>query len=335
MTTERLPAPRDSHPPRSLVTGGAGFVGSTLVDRLLAAGHRVTVVDDMSRGHLRNLPSDHPSLTVHEIDVRDPSLPRLVAAARPEVVFHLAARIDVRASVADPRGDADVNVLGTLAVAEAARHAGARKIVFASSGGAIYGDTAPLPVAESTPVEPLSPYGVAKVSGELYLNALSRLHGLTCTHLAMANIYGPRQDPHGEAGVVAVFIDALLAGRPTRVFGDGGNTRDYVYVGDVAAAFVAAARPVGDRRRFHVGTGVQTSDRQLHGLIAAAVGAPDTPGFAPARLGDLRASALDATAARRDLGWSPRTPLAEGLARTVAARRADLAGVPGGPDGAR
>ncbi len=325
-----------------LVTGGAGFVGSTLVDLLLDRGHRVTVVDDLSRGRLDHLPRDHPALTGPAADVRPPALPRLTAAARPAVVFHLAARIDVRASVADPVADADVHVLGPLAVGEAARPAGARKLGFAASGGALYGDDAPLPATEATPVDPLSPYGVAKASGELYLNALSRLHGIDCTHLAMANIYGPRQDPHGEAGVVAVFVDALLTGRPTRVFGDGGNTRDYVHVADVAAAFVAAAGPVGNRRRFHVGTGVQTSDRELHRMVAAAVGAPDTPGVAPARLGDLRASALDASAARRDLGWWPRIPLAAGLAGTVAARRAELRatrpallGVTGAPDGPR
>jgi UDP-glucose 4-epimerase len=322
-----IPGPR-SGGTSVLVTGGAGFVGSTLVDLLLADGHRVTVVDNLSRGRRTNLPPDHRALTLHEADVRDPGLPALLDRCRPEVVFHLAAQIDVRASVIDPRTDADVNVLGTLAVAEAARRAGTRKVVFASSGGAIYGSATPLPLPESTPVAPLSPYGVAKVSGELYLNALSRLHGLQCTHLAMANVYGPRQDPHGEAGVVAVFIDALLAGRPTRVFGDGGNTRDYVYVRDAAAAFAAAAGPIGDRRRFHVGTGVQTSDLELHRLIAAELGVPNTPQHAPARLGDLRASALDAGAAARDLGWRPRIGLAEGIARTVEAHRAALTSLP-------
>lgn len=306
---------------RTLVTGGAGFIGSTLVDLLLAAGHQVTVVDDFSRGREENLPTGHRELTVRELDIRDDALGRVFAEARPEVVFHLAAQIDVRSSVADPRADADVNVLGTIAVAEAARRSGARKIVFASSGGSIYGDPAVLPVTETTPVDPLSPYAVAKVSGELYLNALSRLHGLQCTHLAMANVYGPRQDPRGEAGVVAVFIDAMLAGRPTRVYGDGGNTRDYVFVGDAAAAFQAAAGPIGDRRRYHVGTGVQTSDRDLHRLIAATLDVPDAPEHAPARLGDLRASALDAARAGRELGWRPSYPLSDGIHRTIDHRR--------------
>lgn len=306
---------------RALVTGGAGFIGSTLVDLLLGAGHRVTVVDHFGRGREENLPVGHPLLAVRTLDIRDPGLAGVVADARPEVVFHLAAQIDVRASVVDPRFDADVNVLGTVAVAEAARRAGARKIVFASSGGSIYGEPPVLPVVEETPVDPLSPYAVAKVSGELYLNALSRLHGLQCTHLAMANVYGPRQDPGGEAGVVAIFVDALLAGRPTRVFGDGGNTRDYVYVGDAAAAFLAAAGPVGDRRRYHVGTGVPTSDRELHRLIARVLGVPDAPGHAPARLGDLRASALDAGRAGRELGWRPRTDLERGITATVDHRR--------------
>ena len=189
-----------------------------------------------------NLPLSHPRLAIRAMDIRDPALDLAVAEARPEVVFHLAAQIDVRASVADPRTDAEINVIGTVAVAEAARRAGARKIVFSSSGGSIYGNPRTLPVTEDQPVDPLSPYAVAKVSGELYLNAFAQLHGLQCTHLALANVYGPRQDPQGEAGVVAVFAQALLSGRPTRVFGDGGNTRDYVYVDDVAAAFVAGRR---------------------------------------------------------------------------------------------
>ncbi len=320
MTTDRsaLPTPRrEARPFRALVTGGAGFIGSALVDALLAAGHQVTVVDNFSRGREVNLPLSHPRLAIRAVDIRDPALDLAVAEARPEVVFHLAAQIDVRASVADPRTDAEINVIGTVAVAEAARRAGARKIVFSSSGGSIYGNPRTLPVTEDQPVDPLSPYAVAKVSGELYLNAFAQLHGLQCTHLALANVYGPRQDPQGEAGVVAVFAQALLSGRPTRVFGDGGNTRDYVYVDDVAAAFVLAAGDAGNRRRFHVGTGVQVSDRRLHALVADAVGCPDRPDHAPARLGDLRASALDSSRARAELGWSPRFDLPQGIASTV------------------
>ncbi|MGH3876869.1 MAG: NAD-dependent epimerase/dehydratase family protein [Actinophytocola sp.] len=304
---------------RALVTGGAGFIGSTLVDRLLADGHEVAVVDDLSRNSLANLASARETgrLTVHELDINDPALAEVVAGAGPEVVFHLAAQIDVRHSVTDPRGDAAKNVLGTIAVAEAARRAGVRKVVFASSGGSIYGSPEDLPVAETAAINPKSPYGAGKVAGEVYLNSYRELYGLECTHLALANVYGPRQDPHGEAGVVAIFANALLTGHPTKLFGDGGNTRDYVYVGDVVAAFVAAAGPSGDGRRYNIGTGVQTSDRQLHTLVAGAANAPDEPETAAARLGDLRASALDATAATTELGWHPEVDIAEGVRRTV------------------
>jgi UDP-glucose 4-epimerase len=200
-----------------------------------------------------------------------------VTESAPEVIFHLAAQIDVRASVADPLNDANINILGTINLAEAARAAHVRKIVFTSSGGSIYGQRTRLPVTEDAPIDPLSPYAVARVSGEFYLNAYSQLHDLHCTHLALANVYGPRQDPHGEAGVVAIFVQALLQGRPTTVFGDGANTRDYVYVDEVATAFPRAGGEVGDRRRYNIGTGTQTSDSELHTLIAATVGAPDQP----------------------------------------------------------
>lgn len=303
----------------ALVTGGAGFIGSTLVDRLVADGHEVTVVDDLSRDSLGNLAHAQGSgrLTVCRLDINEPTLPDVVAQASPEVVFHLAAQIDVRHSVTDPRGDANRNVLGTIAVAEAARRAGARKIVFASSGGSIYGTPEDLPVDETAAINPKSPYGAGKVAGEVYLNTFRELYGLECTHLALANVYGPRQDPKGEAGVVAIFAGALLTGRPTKVFGDGANTRDYVYVGDVVSAFVAASGAAGGGRRFNIGTGVQTTDRELHTLVARAANAPDEPELAPARLGDLRASALDASAAAADLGWRPEVDVAEGVRRTV------------------
>ncbi|MPZ81708.1 MAG: NAD-dependent epimerase/dehydratase family protein [Actinophytocola sp.] len=304
---------------RTLVTGGAGFIGSTLVDRLISNGHEVAVVDNLSRDSRANLADalDTGRLTVHELDINDPELAAAVAGAAPEVVYHLAAQIDVRHSVTDPLDDATRNVLGTIAVAEAARKAGVRKVVFASSGGSIYGTPEDLPIAESTPVNPKVQYAASKVSAEVYLNAYRELYGLDCTHLALANVYGPRQDPHGEAGVVAIFTGALLAGRPTKVFGDGGNTRDYVYVGDVVSAFVAAAGSVGGGRRYNIGTGVQTSDRELHTLVARAANAPDEPELAPARLGDLRASALDASAAAAELGWHPEVDVAEGVHRTV------------------
>ena len=304
---------------RALVTGGAGFIGSTLVDRLLSDGHEVAVVDDLSRDSLANLAGAQETgrLALHRMDINDPALPDVVAGVAPEVVFHLAAQIDVRHSVADPRNDAQRNVIGTISVAEAARRAGVRKVVFASSGGSIYGTPEDLPVGEAVPVNPKSPYAASKVAGEVYLNTYRELYGLDCTHLAFANVYGPRQDPHGEAGVIAIFAGALLTGRPTKIFGDGGNTRDYVYVGDAVAALVAASGAAGGGRRYNIGTGVQTSDRQLHTLVARAANAPDEPEIAPARLGDLRASALDASAAIADLGWRPEVDVAEGVRRTV------------------
>jgi UDP-glucose 4-epimerase len=309
----------------ALVTGGAGFIGSHLTDRLVAGGHRVTVVDDLSNGREANLAAALASqrCSLHRHDVTAAAgLAELVAAAAPEVVFHLAAQIDVRASVADPVRDAAVNVLGTVAVLEAARLAGVDKVVFASSV-AVYGPHAPLPVREDCAPAPLSPYGVSKLAGEQYLRQYQRLHGLAGTTLLFGNVYGPRQDPHGEAGVVAIFTDALLAGRPTRVYGDGGNTRDYVYVGDVVDALLAAAEPgAGDGGRFNIGTGKATSDLELHAAVAEAAAAPHEPAFAPGRPGDLRAMVLDYTAATAQppagLGWTPRTTLAEGLARTVA-----------------
>lgn len=306
---------------RALVTGGAGFIGSTLVDRLLAEGHEVTVVDNLSRGRLENLESARAAgarFAFHELDVNDPAIEGVVAGARPEVVFHLAAQIDVRLSVEDPVHDAQVNVVGTVRLAEAARRAGVRRIVFTSSGGSIYGPVTELPVAESRPVDPLSPYAAGKVAGEIYLEMYSRLYGLEWAGVAPANVYGPRQDPHGEAGVVAIFSQRLLSGAPTRVFGDGGNTRDYVYVDDVVEAFIRAGTvPAAAGLRFNVGTGVETSDRELHSLVSGAVGAPDDPEYAPARLGDVARSALDAGRAGEVLGWSPQVPIADGVARTV------------------
>lgn len=306
---------------RALVTGGAGFIGSTLVDRLLAEGHEVTVVDDLSRGRLANLEAARRAgdrFTFHQLGLTAPAIEDVVASARPEVIFHLAAQIDVRLSVEDPVHDAEVNVVGTVRLAEAARRAEVRRIVFTSSGGSIYGPVTDLPVAETRPVDPLSPYAAGKVAGEIYLEMFSRLYGIEWTGVAPANVYGPRQDPHGEAGVVAIFSQRLLAGQPTRVFGDGGNTRDYVYVDDVVDAFVRAAQvEAASGQRFNVGTGVETTDRALHTLVAEAAGADDEPEYAPARLGDVARSALDATRARRVLGWAPQVSIREGVARTV------------------
>jgi UDP-glucose 4-epimerase len=251
------------------------------------------------------------------MSVTDPELPGVVAKGRPEVVCHLAAQIDVRKSVADPLHDATVNVVGTINVLSAAVAAGVRKVVFTSSGGSIYGTQTKLPVSERTKVGPESPYAASKASGELYLHAFRKMYGLEYTALALANVYGPRQDPHGEAGVVAIFGTALLTGQPTKVFGDGGNTRDYVFVDDVVDAFVRACGPAGNGRRFNIGTGVQTTDRELHSIVAKAVGSADDPEYAPPRVGDARSIALDASAARAGLGWEPWTRIEDGVLTTV------------------
>jgi UDP-glucose 4-epimerase len=305
-----------------LVTGGAGFIGSTLVDRLLAEGHSVAVVDSLWSGNAANLAgaqADHGDrLTVHHLDIRDPGVAQVMAEQPPEVVYHLAAQADVRVSVARPLFDADVNVMGSLNVIEAARRAGARKVVVASSGGTIYGEPAPeaLPVDESHPQRPVSPYGVAKKVVDDYLFAFEALHGLDFAALALANVYGPRQDPHGEAGVVAIFAGRLLAGQPCTVFGDGEQTRDFVYVDDVVDAFVRAAdRGAGEL--CNIGTGVETSVNRLYQAMATAAGVSDPAVHAPARQGELARSALNPGHAGEVLGWKPTTSLDDGTAAVL------------------
>ncbi len=308
---------------RILVTGAAGFIGSTLVDRLLAEGHEVVGVDNLSSGRLANLADARAvnetrrgafSFVRHDITTAD--FGAVVAAARPEVVCHLAAQIDVRVSVKDPLLDARLNVLGTINTLQACVDSGVRKVIFTSSGGSIYGSPAKLPVSERASLAPESPYAAGKASGEMYLHAFRAMHGLAYTTLALGNVYGPRQDPHGEAGVVAIFASALLAGGTTKIFGDGSSTRDYVYVDDVVHAFVLACGDKGDGRRFNIGTGVQTSVRELHTLIAEACGARDEPVHAEPRVGELQAIALDVGAAK-GIGWAPWTDIATGVAQTV------------------
>ncbi|MFV2172800.1 NAD-dependent epimerase/dehydratase family protein [Actinomadura sp. LOL_016] len=295
-----------------LVTGAAGFIGSHLVDRLLADGHEVVGVDDLSSGA-----NVRPDVELWELDVADPALVERAAARRPEVVCHLAAQVSVRASVADPLHDARVNVLGTANVLEAVRAGGGRKAVFASSC-AVYGVPDALPVPPDAELRPASPYAASKVSGEVYAQTYRALHGVDFTTLTLANVYGPRQTPEGEAGVVSIFTDALLDGRATKVYGDGTQTRDYVYVLDVVDAFARAVDERGGGLRLNVGTGLQTTDRELHTLVAAAAGTPDDPEFAPPRLGDLPAMAIDPGPTQGALGWTPRVSLPDGLAETVA-----------------
>ncbi|MGH9124283.1 MAG: NAD-dependent epimerase/dehydratase family protein [Acidimicrobiales bacterium] len=313
---------------RTLVTGGAGFIGSTLVDRLLAEGHSVDVIDDLSSGSLANLKSarslpDH-QVTFHQLDIRHPEVMELISRRRPEVVFHLAAQADVRVSVARPAFDAEVNIIGSLHVIEGARLAGAHKVVFASSGGTIYGDPDPslLPIKESVAQRPLSPYGVSKKAVGDYLFAYRELHNLEFSALALSNVYGPRQDPHGEAGVVAIFAGRLLADQPCTIFGDGRQTRDFVYVDDVVDAFARAAER-GGGLIINIGTGRETSVNDLYSVMAEAAGVTTKPLYAAARAGELARNSLDPGRAAIHLGWKPWTSMSEGAAAVLDYFRAE------------
>lgn len=307
---------------RFLVTGGAGFIGSTLVDRLLAEGHEVDVIDDLSTGSLGNLAEARSraegALKIHHLDIRSRDTVTLMQRRAPEIVVHLAAQISVRDSVKDPVGDAEINLIGLLQVLEGARVAGTTKVIFASSGGTIYGEVPvdDLPVRESQPQRPLSPYGIAKKASTDYLGAYRELHQLDFTSLALGNVYGPRQNPHGEAGVVAIFAGLLLDGRQCTIYGDGGKTRDYVYVDDVVDAMVRATKR-GGGLLCNIGTGVETSDLQIHDAVAAAVGVTATPLYAADRPGDLQRIALDPGRAAMQLGWHSWTSLPDGVALTV------------------
>ncbi len=306
---------------RSLVTGGAGFIGSNLVDRLLAEGHSVSVVDDFSSGSRANLAEAievaGDRLEIIDVDICDPAVTDEVVATDPDLVFHLAAQIDVRISVSDPTRDARVNVVGLINILEGARRAGVAKFVFASSGGTIYGDVdaSRLPVDESERRAPLSPYGVTKSAGTDYLETYRAVHGLDSVSLALANVYGPRQDPHGEAGVVAIFAGKLLGSESCTIFGDGKQTRDYIYVDDVVDAFFSGASQGSGL--VNIGTGVETSVNALFRAMADAVDEGVDPTYAPARPGELDRSALDPAHAADEIGWVPQVDLRTGAARVL------------------
>lgn len=305
-----------------LVTGGAGFIGSHLVDRLVREGHHVTVVDDLSTGRTRNLAPARAlaagRLTFVRADVTGGLLDDIVARARPDVVHHLAAQIDVRRSVADPLHDARVNVLGTIRLLEACRRHGVRKVVAATSGGCIYGEPSreSIPVDEEHWAQPHSPYGASKLATEHYLHVYGATQGLRWTSLALGNVFGPRQDPRGEAGVVSIFAGRMLAGLPVTIYGDGAQTRDFVHVDDVVEAFVRAGEGA-DRLRCNVGSGRETSVNELFDLLASLTGYGHSPRRAPARAGELRHIALDCSRAERALGWRAETGLRAGLASVV------------------
>jgi len=293
---------------RALVTGGAGFIGSHITDAVIDAGHTVTVIDDLSRGRREQV---NPAATFVALDITSPELAAAFADAHPDVIFHAAAQIDVRESVRDPLHDADVNVVGTVNVLSAAVDAGARRVIFASSGGAIYGDTDVIPTPEEHPCRPESPYGTAKLCGEAYGGTFSRQAGLEFVGLRYANVYGPRQDPHGEAGVVAIFATRLVHGQAVVINGDGTQTRDYVHVHDVVRANLAAVD--GPTGVYNIGTGVDT----LYRMLAAASGVNAVARHGPAKSGEQRRSCLDTTAARERLGWKATVTFADGVLSTV------------------
>ncbi len=296
-----------------LVTGGAGFIGSHIVDDLLAHGHEVVVVDDLSTGRAQNLP-DH--VRVIELDILDPSLADIVTAERPEVISHQAGQTDLRRSMADPLLDARVNALGGLAVIRAAVSAGVRKVIYASTAAA-YGEPDTQPVSETAPTRPISGYGVSKLAVEAYLYVAAREDGLDYTALRYANVYGPRQRGDGEAGVVAIFAQRLLAGRPGTIFGDGLQTRDFVYVGDVARAHRSALGDAGSRLAINIGTGTQTNVLQLHAALARLVGLDAGPEAGAARDGEIRHMRFDISRARSTLGWTPEVNVEDGLRATL------------------
>ncbi len=306
---------------KALVTGGAGFIGSNLVDALLARGDTVTVVDNLSTGRRENLDGALAAgAQLAELDIRDASgLTELMTEAQPQIVFHLAAQIDVRRSIEDPAFDASINVGGTANLLEAMRAGGSSRIVFVSTGGAIYGEGEgqQLPLDESTPIAPLSAYGQSKFAAEGYLALYERLYGLSGVSLRLGNVYGPRQDPLGEAGVIAIFCGRLRAGERPTVFGDGTQTRDYIYVGDVVAAALAAAES-SFSGPINIGSGIETDVLELARLLAEIDGAEDfEPELAPARAGEVQRISLDASKAERELGWRATTSVADGLRLTL------------------
>ncbi|MBV9801227.1 MAG: GDP-mannose 4,6-dehydratase [Solirubrobacterales bacterium] len=304
-----------------VVTGGAGFIGSNLVDALIDRGDHVTVIDNLSTGRRSNLDQALScGAGLREADVRDAGeIFEIIAGARPEIVFHLAAQIDVRRSVEDPADDANANVLGTIAVLDAARAVGARRVVNSSTGGGLYGDASTIPTPEDQPIRPLAPYGQSKYAAEGYCELYTRLHRLSTVSLRYGNVYGPRQDPHGEAGVVAIFCGNLVEGRRPTVFGDGRQTRDWVEVSDVVRANLLAAD--GDvTGPINIGRGRETSVLELISALSDVKdhGRMGEPQFAPDRPGEVRRSCLEVGRARRELGWEARVDVREGL-RTVLA----------------
>ncbi|HEY8208598.1 MAG TPA: SDR family oxidoreductase [Myxococcaceae bacterium] len=296
-----------------LVTGGAGFIGSHVCDALLSRGHEVIALDNLSSGKKENL---DPRVRLAVLDIRSAESAELIERERPQALFHLAAQMDVRKSVEDPRYDAEANILGFLNLLEASRKHGVKKVVFSSTGGAIYGEQDVFPAPENHPTRPLSPYGVSKASGELYLGFYRAQYGLQSVALRYANVYGPRQNAHGEAGVVAIFSQRLVGGKPCTIFGTGEQTRDFVYGPEVAEAnALALERDV--QGAINIGTGVETSVNEMYRGLAEAAGSREPAQHAPAKPGEQLRSCVDPSLAKKVLGWEPRVTLREGLRRTL------------------
>ncbi len=300
---------------RILVTGGAGFIGSHTVDALVASGAgEVSVLDDLSAGKRSQV---NAKAVLYQTDLRDAAaVASVVERTRPEVIFHLAAQMDVRRSVADPAFDAQVNLVGFLNLMESARKHGLKRVIFSSTGGAIYGEQDEFPCNEDHPRRPVSPYGVAKEATEAYLFFYKAEYGIDYLALRFGNVYGPRQDPHGEAGVVAIFCGRILDGQPVTIFGDGTQTRDYVYVGDAVRAVSAAAKSSASGIALNIGTGIETNVNDLYSTLAGIADFPTRAEHAPARPGEQKRSVISPARAERELGWRPEKKLADGLEET-------------------
>jgi UDP-glucose 4-epimerase len=296
-----------------LVTGGAGFIGSQLVDALLERGHQVVVVDNLSTGFARNL---NPLVSFYRMSISDADLASVFEQERPQLVSHQAAQMIIQRSVADPLFDASVNILGSLNIILNCLRTGVRKVVYASSGGAVYGEPEYLPVDEKHPVNPISQYGVSKHTVEHYLHLYAANHGLSYTVLRYPNVYGPRQNPGGEAGVVAIFAGLMLRGQRCTIFGPGNKTRDYIHVSDIVEANILALER-GDKQIYNLGTGIETSDQAMFDTLAEVLGYRGSPIYAPMRPGEIQRICLDASKARRELGWQARLGLKEGLRLTA------------------
>ncbi len=300
---------------RILVTGGAGFIGSHTVDALVAAGAgEVSVLDDLSTGKRSQV---NAKAALYQTDLRDAAaVAGIVGKARPEIIFHLAAQMDVRRSVADPAFDAQVNLVGFLNLVESARRHGLKRVIFSSTGGAIYGEQDEFPCSEDHPLRPVSPYGVAKLATEAYLFFYKVEYGIDYLALRFGNVYGPRQDPHGEAGVVAIFCGRMLDGKPVTIYGDGTQTRDYVYVGDVVRAVVAAAKSSASGIALNIGTGIETNVNDLYSTLAGIADFPTRAEHAAARPGEQKRSVISPARAEQELGWRPEKKFADGLEET-------------------